>query len=58
MLGREVSALVNNESMQAGYHTVEINASKFASGTYFYKMHTSEATGNQQDFVKKMTVVK
>lgn len=58
MLGREVNALVNNESMQAGYHTVEINASKFASGTYFYKMHTSEVTGNQQDIVKKMTVVK
>ena len=37
MLGREVSALVN-ERREAGYHSVNFNASGFSSGVYFYRL--------------------
>jgi len=38
--GREVANLLNNEFRAAGYQTVEFNASKFASGVYFYSFST------------------
>ncbi len=38
--GREVAKLLNNEFRAAGYHTAEFNASKFASGVYFYSFST------------------
>ena len=38
--GREVSKLFNNEFRSAGYYTTEFNASKFASGAYFYRLTT------------------
>ncbi len=52
MLGKEVKTLVN-EIKQAGYHTLELNASNMASGTYIYRMVAG-------DFTKtlKMVVVK
>ncbi|MFA5806017.1 MAG: exo-alpha-sialidase [Melioribacteraceae bacterium] len=37
MLGREISTLVNGE-LEAGYHEVNFDASKLASGIYFYKL--------------------
>jgi len=40
LLGREVSSLVN-EVKQAGYYSVDFNASDLASGVYFYKMESS-----------------
>ncbi len=51
-MGQEVRSLVN-EFKNAGSYTVDFNASTLASGTYFYKIITS-------DFVetKKMTLVK
>ncbi|MBS1514349.1 MAG: T9SS type A sorting domain-containing protein [Bacteroidetes bacterium] len=50
--GREVAALVN-DMKTAGYHSVEFNASAFASGVYFYKIQAA-------DFVdtKRMVLVK
>jgi len=51
-MGQEVKSLVN-EFKNAGSYSVDFNASSLASGTYFYKLITS-------DFVetKKMTLVK
>jgi hypothetical protein len=36
-LGQQVATLVNGE-MEAGYHEVRFNATKFASGVYFYRI--------------------
>jgi hypothetical protein len=58
MLGREVKTLVNNENLQAGYHTIELNSSTMSSGTYFYRMNATDASGKNMNLVKKMTVVK
>jgi len=50
--GREVAKLIN-EIKEAGYHTVDFNASTFASGAYFYRIES-------QDFVdtKRMVLIK
>lgn len=59
LLGREVKSILNNETKEAGYHTVDLNASMLSSGTYFYKLDAkSETTGNEFSLVKKMTVIK
>lgn len=50
--GRVVAELVN-ENKTAGYYSVEFNASRLASGVYFYKITSPEFTQ-----VKKMLVVK
>ncbi len=50
--GKEVATLVN-QSMTAGFHTTNFNASTLSSGVYFYRLET-------QGFVKvmKMALVK
>jgi hypothetical protein len=50
--GKEVATLVN-QSMTAGFHTTNFNASSLSSGVYFYRLET-------QGFVKvmKMALVK
>lgn len=50
--GREVMQLVN-EVKDAGYYSVNFNASKLSSGMYFYKLQSGDFT-----FVKKMMLVK
>ena len=52
ILGREVDVLVNNE-LKPGVYEVSYNASKLASGVYFYKLSTGEFTDT-----KKMLLVK
>lgn len=47
--GREVKALVN-EYKDAGYYTVEFNASELATGVYFYRFRAGE-------YVKTMRMV-
>jgi len=42
-----------NEEKESGYHTVEFNASKLASGIYFYQLRAGEYTS-----VKKMILIK
>ncbi len=56
MTGREIANLVN-EVKTAGYYTVQLNASDFASGMYFYRI---TAQGNNNNFVmtKKMVLIK
>ena len=53
VIGREVATLINNEFKKAGIYTVEWNASKYASGIYFYRLEAGEYRN-----VRKMTLVK
>lgn len=57
MLGREVKNLVSGESKQAGFYTVDFNASNLASGLYFYRM-IANSQNNNFIFTKKMVIVK
>jgi photosystem II stability/assembly factor-like uncharacterized protein len=52
ILGRETAVLVN-ETKQAGSYTVEFNASGLTSGVYFYRLET---TGYSE--IKKMILLK
>jgi hypothetical protein len=52
MLGREVAVLLNEYKM-TGTYSIEFNASKFASGVYFYQLHS----GNFVE-TKKMILLK
>jgi hypothetical protein len=51
-IGQEVAVLVNEE-MESGYHTVEFNASNLPSGIYFYQLKA----GSYNE-TKKMILVK
>jgi hypothetical protein len=52
VLGREVRTLVD-EHQKAGYHMTTLDASRLASGVYFYRM----VAGNYVN-VKKLLVMK
>jgi hypothetical protein len=56
LLGQKVAELVN-ETQQAGYYTLNWNASNIASGVYIYRM---EATGKNGNFIenKRMILLK
>ena len=55
LLGREVTVLVSEKS-EAGYHSVEFNASNLSSGVYFYRLHARQSPkdvgGQAGDFVQ------
>ncbi len=60
VLGNEVATLVNEEK-HAGNYEVKFDASKLASGIYFYQLRASDpSTGSGQGFVetKKMILIK
>jgi subtilisin-like proprotein convertase family protein len=52
ILGKEVAVLVN-ELKQPGLHSVDFNASRLASGIYFYRINAGEFTS-----VKRMILIK
>lgn len=52
ILGRRVTTLVN-ETLSAGNHEIQWNASQLASGIYIYRMQA-----NNQVITKKLTVIK
>ncbi len=52
LLGRKVANLVN-ERREAGYHQVNFDASRLASGVYIYQLQT-----NGKVFIQKMTLIK
>lgn len=52
LLGREVATLVN-ESKQAGEHTIQFDASKLASGIYYYRLQSGSFVAT-----KKMLLVR
>jgi N-acetylmuramoyl-L-alanine amidase len=52
MLGREVATLVN-EQKQAGRHSVRWDASRMASGVYFYRLQTGSWTQTKKLILTK-----
>lgn len=42
MLGRRVATLKRKEKMQPGRHAVQVDASRLASGTYFYRLQAGD----------------
>jgi hypothetical protein len=59
ILGREVKELVNDR-LQAGYYHVTWDATRFASGVYFYRIEAQSLSGDKKSFieVKKLMLVK
>jgi hypothetical protein len=56
--GQKVVELVN-QTMSAGYYTVDFGASKLSSGVYIYRLAASDAaTGNNFSAIKKMMLLK
>lgn len=53
MSGKEVSRIINNEFMNAGYHSLDFNAGKLSSGIYFYRLNA-----NNFSVTKKMMLIK
>ncbi len=53
ILGQEVMTAINNQVMNAGYHTYSLNSSEWASGVYFYKLTAGSFTD-----LKKMVLTK
>jgi hypothetical protein len=52
LLGREIQTLINKE-LEAGYHEININASNFNTGIYFYRL-----TAGNYSSTKKMILIK
>lgn len=52
VVGQRVATLVN-ETRQAGVHQIDLDASQFASGVYFYRLNT----GNKE-MTRSMTLIK
>jgi hypothetical protein len=42
ILGRRVAQIKRDQKMEAGWHAVSFDASRFASGTYFYRLRAGE----------------
>jgi len=64
VLGNEIQTLVNEEK-EAGYHSVDFNASELPSGVYFYRLQAVPSSGSPkgqagQVFIdtKKMLLLK
>ncbi len=57
VLGKEVAALVN-ETKEPGFYQVEWNASKFASGIYFYCLSAIDHNGKRFMQTQKMILQK
>ena len=52
ILGRKVAELING-NLAAGYHTINFNASNYASGVYFYRLQAGNFVS-----VKKLMLLK
>ncbi len=53
-LGRQVATLITGESLSAGRHQVEFDASSLSSGIYVYRVEL----GDGQSSTRKMTLIK
>ncbi|MHB1686683.1 MAG: T9SS type A sorting domain-containing protein [Ignavibacteriaceae bacterium] len=60
VLGREVSRLVNDKEMKAGYYENNFNANSLSSGIYIYRLSamTSDGTPKEYNSIKKMMLIK
>jgi len=56
VLGNEVKTLVNKE-MEAGYHSIDFNASELPSGVYFYQLRATPSGGQAGAFVETRKMV-
>lgn len=57
ILGQEVTTLISN-TMKAGYHTFNFDASKLMSGMYIYRINAEGIDGSNFTDVKKMLLIK
>jgi hypothetical protein len=57
VIGREVANLVN-EQQEPGGHQITLDAKRFASGMYIYRLVATDEDNNQHVFQKKMLVLK
>jgi hypothetical protein len=59
MLG-QVQSVLSDEHQQAGFRSIDWNASNFASGVYFYRLEAISTTDPSRSFtqVKKMVLMK
>ncbi len=57
ILGRQVAELVNGV-LSSGSHTVQFNASNYASGIYFYRLEAKNSQSKSFAAVKKMALLK
>ena len=57
ILGREVATLVNGQE-NAGVYKVNFNASRYASGVYFYRISAIRNDGQRFVSVKKLLLIK
>jgi hypothetical protein len=59
ILGERIAVLVS-ERLEAGYHRAEWDASKFASGIYFYRIEVEDPARRTGEFreVKKMVLLR
>lgn len=57
VLGREVMTIIN-QSLTAGAHTYDFEATGLNSGAYFYKLEANGQDGNNFTSVKKMIILK
>jgi len=55
VLGQEVASVLNSEAMSAGVNAVTFDASKLASGVYFYRLSLN---GGEITAMKKMMLLK
>jgi len=53
LTGRQVATLVQNESIQAGVHTVSFDATNLSSGVYMYRLQAGSVV-----LTRKLTLVK
>ena len=57
VLGREVANLIN-EQQDAGYHQTTLDAHRFASGMYIYRLLATDEQNKQHVYQKKMLMLK
>jgi hypothetical protein len=57
LLGQRITELVNGD-MQSGVHAVSFNASRLASGVYFYRLEARGADGTQFNSSRKLMLLK
>jgi len=60
ILGEVVTELIRNQDYDAGYFDVAFDASRLASGVYYYELAAREREGTQSEFrqVKKLLPLK
>ncbi|HTP12374.1 MAG TPA: T9SS type A sorting domain-containing protein, partial [Bacteroidota bacterium] len=53
LVGREIATLIDGERNAGEYHLVVFDASRFASGTYFYRLQSGSSSS-----VRKFVLLK